>query len=348
MNDTKTPSANNTKALPDAGAADGSRCADPVQMYCLWLEFQKGASPATTRAYETDLKELDGFLHGQGASLRVPSTVGRGHIKLFLAALYRKNDARSSMARKLSAVRSFFRFCLQRKLIAEDPSAGIRNPKQDHMHPGVLNVDQVFSLLDERKAESAPVLSGDPWELARDMALIELLYGSGLRISEALALSADDYRPGDAFLTVMGKGSKQRTVPLNDAEQDALDRWLGMRGMIPCLDAGNPLFLGKRGHRLNRREACRIMDRHAAASGLGRSFSPHALRHSFATHLLEGGADLRSVQELLGHKRISTTERYTHLDMDALTRVYDQAHPRARQSEEVLERLKEEEKNGGR
>jgi integrase/recombinase XerC len=159
------------------------------------------------------------------------------------------------------------------------------------------------------------------------MALLELLYGSGLRISEALGLDIADIRPGVPFITVMGKGAKQRQVPLSDTCVQALAHWLDARAEIPPAIGEKALFIGCRGKRLNRRQAARIVETHAANAGIPQHVSPHDMRHSFATHLLESGADLRSVQELLGHSRISTTQRYTHLDMNALSRVYDAAHP---------------------
>lgn len=306
--------------LPDGPAA-----------FLAWLEFQKGASEATVAAYGRDLLDFEEYLRGEGASLAEPDRITPRHVQGFSAALFRRNLARSSTARKLSALRSLFRHLLRTHRIEKDPCRGVRNPRQEQRHPAMLNVDQVFDLLaDEPPAPSAarPMPREDAVRV-RDKALLELLYGSGLRISEALGLNQDDYRPGDRTLRVLGKGSKERLSPLSDASRAALDAWLAAR---PLLAEGGEraLFVGSRGARLNRRQAARIVEEAAVLAGIPQHISPHDLRHSYATHLLEGGADLRSVQELLGHSRISTTQRYTHLNLDALTRVYDAAHPLAK------------------
>ena len=185
--------------------------------------------------------------------------------------------------------------------------------------------------LPERKVGniSSGETSADDIFLLRDMALLELLYGSGLRISEALGLNVGDLRPESGHVRVMGKGSKERVVPLSDTCIAALARYLAVRADIPPVHGERAVFLGRRGKRLDRRQAARILEERAQEAGIPQHVSPHDLRHSFATHLLEGGADLRAVQELLGHSRISTTQRYTHLNLDALSRIYDSAHPLA-------------------
>jgi integrase/recombinase XerC len=214
--------------------------------------------------------------------------------------------------------------------VTDDVARQVHNPKQRQQHPPVLNVDQVFALLDGPSAScdaSATTAFGEDAALrARDIALAELLYGSGLRISEALGLDLDDVREEGRVVRVMGKGSKERIAPLSDTSVDALDAWQRVRGAY----AGNgqrAIFVGARGGRLNRREAQRIIERLCRKAGLATAVSPHALRHSFATHLLDAGADLRSVQELLGHSRLTTTQRYTQVTMDRLMDVYDRAHP---------------------
>lgn len=311
----------------------------PAATFLAWMEFQKGASEATVEAYAVDILEFETYLRGMGASLEKPSEITKSMVQGFSASLFRQGMARSSMARKLSALRSLFRHLLRLHKIDSDPCAGVRNPKQDQRHPAMLNVDQAFSLLDEKPEEkSAPPSSSTPANAdetfrLRDMALLELLYGSGLRISEALGLDVNDVRPESGHVQVMGKGSKERIVPLSDTCRDALSRWLAVRDRVPPVHGERAAFLGRRGKRLDRRQAARILEERAAEAGIPQHISPHDLRHSFATHLLEGGADLRAVQELLGHSRISTTQRYTHLNLDALTRIYDAAHPLAQKSE---------------
>ena len=301
-----------------------------AKLFLAWLEYQKGSSEATVEAYAQDILDFEGYLDEFGVSLNTPEDIDKQMVQGFMAHLFRKGIAPSSRARKLSALRALFRHLLRTHKLEADPTAGVRNPKQDQRHPAMLNVDQMFTLLAEAGEDrTSPATIASPEELIalRDKALFELLYGSGLRISEALGLDVDDVRPGSTSLLVMGKGSKQRQILLSDTSTAALARWLEARPLVPPLHGERGIFLGKRGKRLDRRQAARILDEHAKLAGLPQHVSPHDLRHSFATHMLEGGADLRAVQELLGHSRISTTQRYTHLDLNALTRIYDAAHP---------------------
>ena len=374
---------------------------EKVEMFLAYLEFERNYSPATMRAYETDLRQFEGVLQGKGLSLETPETVGKEHVRGYLASLHRTQTSKSSVGRKLSSLRAFFRFCLRMRFIQTLPTEGIQNPKTPQKHPEFLNVDQVLSLLDgqtatlgqenipqEKQAQAfkedassgdaassatlqvspsgnkprqgkakkakenkaflggesqaakgfhaeqlvkvqAPVQKDIPaWQEARDYCLAELLYGSGLRISEALDLNIGRLGEG-AAVRIRGKGGKERLVPLTSACQTSLHRWLEKRGEV-AKEGESALFVGARGGRLNRREAQRIVTRLCEEAGLPQSVSPHALRHSFATHLLEGGADLRSVQELMGHSRLSTTQRYTHLSLQHLMQVYDSAHPLAK------------------
>jgi len=307
-------------------------------------------------------------------SLAQPDEITRQTVQRFSAALFRKGEAKSTMARKLSSLRIFFHRLLQQRKITSDPCIDLRNPKQEQRHPAMLNVDQTFALLDGHipgvspapsntscslgKIKGRPGMSPAPSNtkkkvpressereeqksqkadpsnpfLLRDKALLELLYGSGLRISEAMDLNLDDIRKNVSHIRVIGKGQKERVVPLSDTCRAAMNLWLDARRTMDDADP-QALFIGKQGKRLNRRQAARIVEEYAERVGIPQHISPHDLRHSFATHLLEGGADLRTVQELLGHSRISTTQRYTHLDLDALTRVYDASHPLAKETE---------------
>ena len=304
-----------------------------AKLFLAWLEYQKGASEASVEAYAQDILDFESYLDEFGVSLARPEEIDKQMIQGFMAHLFRNGLAPSSRARKLSALRSLFRHLQRTHKIESDPTAGVRNPKQDQRHPAMLNVDQMFSLLAEAGENlTAPATVCTPEEALalRDKALLELLYGSGLRISEALDLDVDDIRSGATALLVMGKGSKQRQILLSDTSTAALTRWMEVRSLVPPQYGEQALFIGKRGKRLNRRQAARLLDEHAKLAGIPQHVSPHDLRHSFATHMLEGGADLRAVQELLGHSRISTTQRYTHLDLNALTRIYDAAHPLSR------------------
>ena len=316
-------SQNQNKPMPD-------RAKLFVDAFLVWMEVQKGASPATLKAYGSDLAQLAEFLRGQDADLGRPETVTKRHIQAYLAWLFRLGDAKSSMARKLAAARSYFRFQQRSNAVAENVAAQVRNPRQEKRHPRALNVDETFALLDtKQKPEHTSSESAETERtLCRDLALAELLYGSGLRISEALGLDIDDVQLSSRVLRVMGKGSRQRLAPLSDTSCDSLKNWLDERPLMALPDEP-ALFVGSRGSRLNRREAARIVERLCRRAGLDFTVSPHSLRHSFATHLLSAGADLRSVQELLGHSRLTTTQRYTQVSLEHLMEAYDKAHPKA-------------------
>jgi integrase/recombinase XerC len=289
--------------------------------FLAYLEVEKGYSPATVRSYATDLDQFETFLKGRKATLERPARLNRDHVRAFLAELHRRQLTKTSMGRKLSSLRAYFKYLLRHKIITKDPAAGIRNPKQEKRHPQVLNVDQAVSLMEAQ-------VDPDP-EGLRDVALAELLYGSGLRISEAVGLDLNDV--DSDVIRVTGKGSKERIVPLSDAAVERIRRYMGQRhAFLHDNYAEQALFLSSRaGKRLDRRQANRIVAKLAKLAGLPKDVHPHMLRHSFATHMLEAGADLRSVQELLGHENLTTTQRYTHLDMQRIMQVYDHAHPLA-------------------
>ena len=295
---------------------------DPLLSFLDFLSAQKGLSASSVAAYSTDLDQFRAhLLHREELDLDRPDRIQRKHLYGFVRELHRKGLSRRSIARKLASLRSFFRYCLRTGLIEDDPSQGVSNPRQKQEHPRFLNPEQAQSLLetdDERDPRSR-----------RDLALAELLYGSGLRVSEALGLELGDLEPGKRILRVRGKGNKQRIVPLTEKSLSRLRAYLEVRQALGPNPGETALFLGQRGKRLQRRQANRIIAQLGQSAGVQESISPHTLRHSFATHLLEGGADLRSVQELLGHSRLSSTQRYTHLSLTRLTRLYDKTHPRS-------------------
>ncbi len=334
----------------------------PVESFLSWLELQRGYSPATGAAYRRDLLQFESCLQEESLTLARPDEVQKRHIQAYAGMLFREGQATSSISRKLSTLRSFFRYLLRNHHIGNNPVEGVRNPKQKIRHPGVLNVDQVFLLLEKAASrttegtacDSFSGMGGSPLsdsqnirenlhrktaEICRDYALIELLYGSGLRISEALALNLVDIKPVNGVVRVVGKGNKERLAPLTSPSVQALEDWLKMRCLLlPAGSHEQALFVGNRGKRLDRRQAARIVEKIRHRAQLPQHVSPHILRHSFATHLLEGGADLRTVQELLGHARLSTTQRYTHVTLDRLMRVYDKTHPLSRAGDDVLEK----------
>lgn len=286
------------------------------------LAVEKGYSEATLAAYAGDLAQFEEFLGARGRSLDQPGAVGRSEVRGFLAELHRRGVGKSSAGRKLSALRGFFRHLLRTGKATANPVAGVANPKAEQRHPDALNVDQALALMEAGRPD-------DP-EGLRDMALAELLYGSGLRVGEAVGLDLDDADLSGNWVRVMGKGSKERTVPLTAAGARRIAEYVRCREAFDPAPGEKALFVGNRGGRLNRRVAARILETMAALAGLPPGVHPHVLRHSFATHLLEAGADLRSVQELLGHARLTTTQRYTHLSIQKLVEVYDKAHPGAK------------------
>ncbi|HAN30293.1 MAG TPA: tyrosine recombinase XerC [Myxococcales bacterium] len=293
----------------------------------LWLEelrVQRGLSPHTLRAYDRDLTDCDAWLC-QHRGLAKLQDARRPDLQSWTAALHQSHQA-SSIARKLSAVRRYFDWMRREGWIDCDPAHGLRTPKQDQRLPRFLSVDEVLTLL---RAPRTQALSLE----TRDLALIELLYGAGLRISEALSINTGQIDSTEQLVRVLGKGRKERLVPVGKPALSAIKAWMTHRDDLlkssSDADAHCALFLNQRGGRMSPRTARRVLEQRCLASGLPRSVSPHGLRHSYATHLLDGGADVRAVQELLGHSRLSTTQRYTHTSLQQLMRVYDASHPRA-------------------
>lgn len=305
-----------------SAAGDGRDLPEPAKAFLAWLAVEKGYSPATLAAYRADLEQAEEYLARRGHGLAEPEAITRADLRGFLAELHRLGQAKTSVSRKLSCLRGFFRHQMRRAGLAANPTAGLGNPKLPKPRPRSINVDQAFALLDSRDP-------ADPQSL-RDTALAELLYGSGLRVSEALGLDLNDLDLSMGVARVLGKGGKERLAPLSDTCRRSLSDYLAVRHAFALDPAEQAVFLGVRGKRLQRREAGRILKALSLAAGLPAAVSPHVLRHSFATHLLISGADMRAVQELLGHARLSTTQRYTHLNLDRLAKIYDQAHPRAR------------------
>jgi integrase/recombinase XerC len=281
------------------------------------------ASRATVEAYGRDLAAF--VVWAERLGLGGPTDVQRTTVRRYLAYLATRGFARRTIARRASALRRYFGWARRTGTVTTDPTAGLSAPRGEARLPRVLHPDELRALLDGR----SPSDGEDPVGVAvdlRDTALLELLYGSGLRVAEATALDVDDLDLGRQQLRVWGKGGKQRVVPLSDPATDALRRWLA-DGRAELATDGSPgaaVFLNHRGRRLTPRDARRVLDRRAAAPT-----HPHALRHTFATHLLDGGADLRVVQELLGHADLATTQRYTHVSKERLRTVFDATHPRA-------------------
>ncbi|WP_432737535.1 tyrosine recombinase XerC [Maridesulfovibrio sp. FT414] len=294
---------------------------EPVQVFMAYMDVEKRASKATLISYEKDLGQFEDFLKERRKSLSAPGSIEPDHIRAWLAKLHGQRLAKSSMSRKLSSLRSFFKYMVRHKFIDRDPMVGIRNPKQEIRHPRSLNVDQAISIMDSH-------VGAEP-EGKRDIAIVELLYGSGLRVSEAISLNLFDADTSSGVVRVSGKGNKERLSPLSDAARRAINDYLAVRNELgPALEE-QAMFVGNRGGRINRRQVNRILARMADQAGVYGGVHPHMLRHSFASHMLQSGADMRSVQELLGHEHLSTTQRYTHLNLQQIMNVYDRAHPLA-------------------
>ncbi len=287
------------------------------------LEVERGASRHTVRGYRNDVLALGRFARaGDGpAGPDLWRRVDPGTVRAFLGSLHR-DHARTSIGRTLSGVRAFFRFLVRDGYLDCNPADGVPAPKTPRTLPGFLSVDEVVHLLD--------TVGDDGLLGARDRAMLELLYATGVRVGELVDLDGRDVRLVAGTVRVRGKGRKEREVPLTGPSTRALERYFELRaGAGRPVEPGGPVFLNARGGRLTDRSVRRVLDRWLREAAIARGVSPHTLRHTFATHLLAGGADLRAIQELLGHRSLSTTQKYTHVGIERLMAVYDRAHPRA-------------------
>lgn len=301
-----------------------------MEAFIDYLRNQKGYSKHTVRNYHIDLKQFLDFLGareeltaGEHTGLK-PEAVNPLIIREYLGSLYGRLS-RTTIARKLSAVRSFFLFLEKRNLRTGNPAVDISTPKLEKYLPIYLPVDDVFRLLESREQKK-------PLDL-RNLAILEVLYSCGIRASELEGLNLSSIDFDERLMSVIGKGNKERIVPIGRKALETVRNYLvaiqNLRKKTGGLSQDAPLFLNFRGGRLSTRSIGRILKKYAIASGLSPEISPHSMRHSFATHLLDGGADLRSVQELLGHKNLSTTQKYTHVSLGRLMEVYDKTHPRS-------------------
>jgi integrase/recombinase XerC len=347
MNSVAAPIAPAFPAAQQPGRANGDKVekhfSPLVQQFLQYLKLEKHFSEYTVKSYGADLIQFGQFLSGEigpaaageaaapaAPSKLTPEELDRKQltcepltIREFLAYLYGQNYTKSTTARKLATLRSFYKFLIRRGLVSVNPLSTIRTPKQDKRLPKCLDLEQVQKLLD------AP---GDGDLLAaRDKAMLEVLYSSGIRVSELVELEMADMDLQEGVLRVRGKGRKDRLTPIGSQAIKALQRYFELRNADPRLaqQTAGRVFLNKHGQSLSTRSVRRKLDKYLVQAGLDPGISPHTLRHSFATHLLNNGADLRSVQELLGHQSLSTTQIYTHLSTGRMKEAYDGAHPRA-------------------
>lgn len=295
-----------------------------IRIYLEHLRRQKGYSEHTLRGYRNDLNQFSAFVAQKAGEEPRAEAVDMDWVREYVAGLFGRVK-KTTIARKLSALRAFFRFLEREGWVGANPAGALAGPKLDVPIPRYLTVDEVFRLIDGPR--------GTGWLAERDRAILEVLYSCGLRVSEAASLDEGSLDPATRLLRVLGKGRKERLLPIGRQAVRAVEEYLAssanVRKRLGMQPAQRPLFLNARGGRLSPRSIARILKRYARHAGLDPGVSPHAMRHSFATHLLDGGADLRAVQELLGHASLSTTQRYTHVSLDRLMEIYDKAHPRS-------------------
>jgi integrase/recombinase XerC len=313
------------------------------QSFIEYLQVERGSSAHTLRNYRSDLEQFERFLISapdpaaslhrseKSASSRPTQTSGKepdwaevGPLKIrtYLAHLRQTGVQKSSMARKLAVIRTFFKFLQREGQLKNNPARLVATPKQEHRLPAFLAVDDASALME--------AFSVDEKTGARNRAILETFYSTGIRLSELVALNVNDLYPLEGLIRVQGKGRKERIVPIGSKALVAVESYLAVVPFRQYHEERRPLFLNRFGKRLTTRTVARIVGRAGSRLPKAPRVTPHALRHSFATHLLDGGADLRAIQELLGHARLSTTQRYTHVTTDKLIEVYDRAHPRAK------------------
>ncbi len=320
--------------------------ASAVTRYLEYLRVERNCSEHTLRNYASDLEQFGAFLRAQPDGEPPLEKLTHLDIRAFLGELYAARLKSASIARKLAALRSLFRFLGREGLLRDNPARLVSSPKLPKTLPVVPSAEEVNRFLDAMKepvgagrragparGRTRHVGSSEPvFQLARDRAILELLYGSGLRVGELVALDVNHVDLRGGLARVRGKGRKERLVPLGSKAAAALEQYLGERTIIvPADGSGDPaaLFLNRSGRRLTARSVARLVKHYALLLGADTGLHPHSFRHAFATHLLSDGADLRAIQELLGHARLSTTQKYTHTNIKQLMEVYDRTHPKA-------------------
>jgi integrase/recombinase XerC len=301
-----------------------------IQRFIHYLSLEKNASPHTCRCYRKDLEGFEDFLKSSGIYLSPTGgveieKVDRIAIRKYLSFLHRRNK-KSSIARKISTLRSFFRYLIREQVISFNPAKSVSTPKVEKTLPTTLTVDEAFRLMESPKSLPEKPSAASKENRLRDRAILELLYSSGLRVSELVGLNFNQLDSDLGIVRVMGKGRKERIVPVGAKAIEALKAYFEERRVFK---GENPIFINSFGGRLTARSVGRLIKKYTRHSGIFRRVSPHSLRHTFATHLLDAGADIREIQEMLGHSSLSTTQRYTHVSMGKLMEVYDKAHPRS-------------------
>lgn len=294
-----------------------------IDGFLRYLKIERNSSDLTIKSYADDLSSVVEFFDEHRGGIVPPEKITTGALREYLAFLHDCNYARTTIGRRLACLRSFFRYCCREKLTENNPAQSLRTPRIGRKLPHFLTSAQISALLDAPPAGSSAGL--------RDRAILETMYSAGLRVAELVGLDMQDWDRDSGVLRVLGKGRKERIAPVGSYATKALLRWVEVRRPKP---GGGPeetaLFLNRFGQRLTTRSIGRMLEKHLRTAGLDSATSPHTLRHSFATHLLDGGADLRTVQELLGHKSLTTTQIYTHVSTKRLRETYEKSHPHAR------------------
>jgi integrase/recombinase XerC len=299
-----------------------------IDRYINYLQYERNASPHTIRNYRSDLEQFRDFLaEGKSQAPVKVASIDTLRIRAFLAHLYSNERKKTSVARKLAAVRAFFKFLAREHRLAANPAATVSTPKLDKTLPRIMTEEEMNTFLDQvgKAASSGGAM------LLRDRAMLELLYASGLRVSELVGLDLRSVNFGDALVLVRGKGRKERIVPFGSKAKQSLSDYLPVREKLlrEWRTGDAALFLNARGRRLTARSVDRLLKKYVRALGPNIKVSPHSMRHAFASHLLTEGADLRAIQEMLGHKSLATTQKYTQVSIKQLIDVYDKTHPKA-------------------
>jgi integrase/recombinase XerC len=297
---------------------------DTIKRYLRYLQVERNASEYTIKSYREDLLSLADYLTESLGSCPEPSRIDPLMLRNYVAAMHEAQYARTSIARRLASMRGLFKFAQREGLVDQNPAKPLRNPRPHRKLPHFLTTDEIQTLLSAPDSNAVMGL--------RDQAIFETMYSAGLRVSELVGISDSDLDLEDGLVRVKGKGKRERLAPLGRYAVEAIEQWKIKRvlakGKLPS--ANSPVFTNKFGNRLTTRSVARMLEKYLLQTGLNLKTSPHTLRHSFATHLLDRGADIRSVQELLGHKSIVTTQIYTHLSTAGLRQAYEKAHPRAK------------------
>ena len=303
--------------------AEGTPLYAAIELFLRYLRIERNASPLTLKSYSEDFDSLLDYFTDRLGQIPDPPNVTVSVLRGYVAYLHECQYARTTIARRLACLRSFFRYCRREGITENNPARALRTPRLGRKLPHFLSTEQIATLLESPPANEILGL--------RDRAMLETMYSGGLRVAELVSLDIGDWDRDADILRVRGKGRKERIAPVGSYAVRALDRWLDVRQPdhgAPA-DEADALFLNRFQRRLTTRSVGRMLKKYLQQTGLASSTSPHTLRHSFATHLLDGGADLRSVQELLGHKSLTTTQIYTHISTRRLRETYEKAHPHA-------------------